>query len=118
MSRTYVRTGLSSNISMGLPQNAQTHFPILVEVGVESDHTSSCGHKLDPGGLEGVVGGESEYKVEKSPFIWSVEWTSNDGIHLCIVKKKKHACGSQSSNMRIIHVHNVYETSKSFKKGQ
>ena len=50
--------------------------------------------------------------MEKSPFIWSVEWTSNDGIHLCIVKNNNNTEGIESMIVQVALYMCVVQSSK------
>ena len=64
------------------PQNAEADCPLLVEVGVESDHTPTGGHEFHSGGLEWVVWGKAEDEVEESPLVGGVKRTSDESMKL------------------------------------
>ena len=104
-----------------LPQCAEAHFPIWVQVWVEPHHPPTCGHQLHPRGLIWVVRREAQEEVEEPSFIGCFKWTTDEDVQLLSGLREKrtdahthtpHTCmyactGTCAHTPLLYHLHRV-----------
>lgn len=71
-------------MTAGTPQGVNgvdTHFAVVVEVGVEAHTVAPRGFQVDQRGGVGVVLGEVHVKLKAAVCIWGVCRTGNQDLH-------------------------------------
>ena len=66
----------------GLPEDAEAHLAVAVEVRVEAHGVVAGGDELDAGRVDGVVGGAAEQEEKETPLVRGVEGPRDQSVDL------------------------------------
>ena len=79
-----------------IPQYAQTHFAVFVQIGVESDLVIACRHEFHTWCSDWIIWRTAYNEVEVSALIGRVKWSRDQSVDLKYVKFQHN---------RQIHIH-------------